>query len=396
MLTNTKQVRLLAPATASRARVMAARIGSRLLDGLSDLPTGRGLVGNAGFALAFSSLGRLTGERRYWQAMHDCMRQAALANDKPSIGLFTGISGLRGVAAILAAEHPQYVRLIGQCDSYVESSLPTPESACVTSFSDFDIIGGWSGVRLARCVTSDEGRDRLVELLEWLLRDDARWRCVHPIRTEEPAENDLSMAHGIAGVLAALALTTRPYDTDLRRALRLQAERLISMAAREGGRTLWPPMLQGRRLVAQRAWCYGTPGTAASLYWVGRRLSDSNIMDFALAALADDNVAQADSPFWDHALCHGTLGVAMVYASVGFSSGREDLRCCVDSLVQRVLDELETDENSWWGVVPGTEYRNLAGQLDGAAGIALALATLSGDSTPVWLRLHALEPWALG
>lgn len=384
----------LSPSTAKRARSTALCIGQRLIAKLADLPDGRGLDGSSGFALAFAALAGASGDDRYRQAAHECLRRAAQATDKPSIALFSGISGLRAVAALMSADATQYRRLVQQCDAYVENELPTPDAATVSSFRDFDIISGWSGARLARYVNSASGLDRLSSLLEWLMIDDERWRCIHPLRPNDPAENDLGVAHGVAGMLAAVVLTTEPLESGHRVMLHGQASNLMTHAMRSGGRVLWPAFAGSHRLVEQRAWCYGTPGIAAALYWVGSRLSDSAIASFAVDTLVAESATPPDAwVFWDHALCHGTLGCALIYASVGMASGDGRLLEIVDALVERVLDDIAKNEAACWGLAPDSATRSLTGVLVGAAGIALGLLTLGEASDSTWVRLHGLEPW---
>lgn len=386
---------MLSSSTADRARSIALAVGERLLTQIDALPRGRGLAGDSGFALVFSALAHTTGDVRYLEAAHRCMRQAANADDVPSIGLVDGISGLRAVAALLAPLRPEYRRLIDQCDAYVEKRLPDVDSVMPSSFREFDIITGWSGARLARCVDSPSADDRLVELLEWLLTDDARWRLVHPALPQDPPENDIGVAHGIAGVLAAVALTAGATKAPLACLLRDQVSKLMSYAVSHEGRVLWHSAAQGtRRLVEQRAWCYGTPGTAAALYWAGRALCDETVTDFALNALrAETSQPAEDWLSWDRAICHGTLGCALIFASVGSASACNDLIGFVEPLVRASLDDLEANENAYLGMLPRTGERVLLSELDGAAGMALALLTLAGANPNDWVYLHALRPW---
>ncbi|MBV9719264.1 MAG: hypothetical protein JOZ77_08085 [Candidatus Eremiobacteraeota bacterium] len=342
----------------------------------------------------FSSLAKMTDETSYWEATHRCMRQAAHADDVPSIGLVEGISGLRAVAALLDKERPEYRRLIDQCDTYVESELPDPETVTLCSFQDFDIISGWSGARLARCVTAPSPDDKLVDLLIWLLGDDTRWYLVHPALPDRPPENDIGVAHGIAGVMATLALTADMSDDLHRTFLRGQALKLISYSLREGGRVLWPSSTQGTLKVDQRGWCYGTPGTAAALLWTGRALSDDAITAFALDALEAEGSQPVEAwNFWDRALCHGALGCALIYASVGHASRCQALGRFVEPLVQLSLDDLEANEMAHLGVRPDTREHVLLSQLDGSAGMAMALLTLADQIPADWVRLHGLVPW---
>ncbi len=385
------------PSTVARARRMALRLGERLVREAAEIPfDARGLGGASGRALAFDALAMATGDSRYEAAARDQLRAAAAANDVPHLGLFTGISGLRGVAALLALREQRYLRLAAQCDAFIDARLPTTHSVRVLGTDDFDLIAGWSGIRLARCATAPMPRDRLVDLLAWTMRDDARWCRIHPLRSEGPPENDLGLAHGIAGVLASVALTTTPLDRELRGLLSRQARALIDCAVRHDGRVGWPAARQAPHgSVVRSAWCYGAPGVAAALYWTGMHLRDETIRRVAIETLEGE--AKATAATWlatDHALCHGTLGNALVFLSVGTHAENDVLVEGAEVAVAGALDGLERDDAACWGLGPDMRRQDLSGELDGAAGIALALLTIVGDYPSAWLRLHALQPFS--
>jgi lantibiotic modifying enzyme len=378
-----------------RARAMASRLGERLLvESRADEFETRGLVGAPGRALAFMALARSAGDPRYREASVIEMLRAARSDDVPTIGLFVGISGLRAVAALSGAEEPAYQRLVEQCDAYVEAALPATGRFAVDGIYDYDVIGGWSGARLARCVTGPRSVDRLTTLLAWLIARDERWCCVHPIRVEDPPENDLGVSHGIAGVLAAIALTTTDIDESLRESLAEQAWRVASRVVRRGARMDWPDTLQAAEgSFTRSAWCYGAAGIAAALYWVSRRTSDGRLERFAIEALeAHAALDPSDWEISDHAVCHGTLGVALVFASTGFATGSAKLLEAASDAIAYALDGLERDNAACFAFGPDGARSDLSEELTGAVGIILALLTFTGDADARWLRLHALEP----
>ena len=387
---------LLCGGTAARARAMAALLGPRIVRDAGERPfEGRGLAGDSGRALSLFALAR-GGDPLYEEAARSQLRRVVLAEDRPGAGLFGGMSGLRGVAGILALEEPRYGKLVEQCDAFIDEQLPPPGDERVAASADFDVISGWSGMRLARCVAGSGERDRLIDLLAWVMADDRRWCCLHPMRLNEAPENDLGLAHGIPGVLAAVALTMGTLDDELRALLARCAHDVRRHARRKGERILWPGHAQAEAgVVVRSAWCYGTPGVAAALYWSARALGDRELGDFALEALEGE--ARASLEEWgavDHALCHGTLGNALVFASVGTQSENPVLLEAVERAASAALDGLERDGGACWGMAMDMTRQDLWSELDGAAGIALALLTLVGDADSTWLRLHALEPLA--
>jgi lantibiotic modifying enzyme len=379
-----------------RARAMALRLGERLLrEAATQEFDARGLGGASGRALAFRALGQATNDKRYREAMQSQIHAAVKASDVPDVGLFTGISGLRGVAAILTLDDPRYQKLVEQCDSYVDRLLPEVASARVTGLNTFDVIAGWSGALLARGLAQRCPSGRLSDLLAWMLKDDARWRTTHPMRTYDPPENDLGLAHGLAGVLAAIALSVDNVDGVLRERLAEQSCRLASHGVRYGNRIGWPlaAQLPGGQGMARSAWCYGTPGVAAALYWTSRRLGDQTLGAFAIGALQGE--ATASFQQWlanDHALCHGTLGNAVIFASIGSAAGDPVLLNGAAAALEIAVRGLEADDAVCWGVDYDLQRRDLSNELEGAAGIALGLLTLIGAADSLWLPLHALKP----
>ncbi len=141
----------------------------------------RSLSGSSGYALAALALAQATGESQYEAQMHRFIRMAAGVSDHPTIGLFDGMSGLRAVTELALSLEPRYEKLLNQCDAFLAANVPEyptqPES-----FAAYDLIGGWSGARLAKCVTGKRENDRLVGHLLWVLEDKRRWACVHPVR----------------------------------------------------------------------------------------------------------------------------------------------------------------------------------------------------------------------
>lgn len=379
-----------------RAHTMALRLGERLLREAANQEFDvRGLGGASGRALAFRALAQATDDERYREAMRSQIHAAVKAGDVPDIGLFTGISGLRAVAAILTLDDPHYEKLVQQCDNYVDGLLPDVASARVTGLNTFDIIAGWSGALLARGLVQGCPPGRLSDLLAWMLEDDARWRTTHPVRTHDPPENDLGLAHGLAGALAAIALSVDNIDGALRERLAEQSRRLASYAVRYGNRIGWPLAAQfpGGQGMTRSAWCYGTPGVAAALYWASSRFADQTLGDLAITALQGE--ATASFQQWlanDHALCHGTLGNAVIFASVGSAAGDPVLLNGAAAAVEIAVCGLEADDAVCWGMDYDLQRRDLSNELEGAAGIALGLLTLIGDADSVWLPLHALKP----
>ena len=283
----------------------------------------------------------------------------------------------------------------GNATTTLRASFPKSGPARVTGMNTFDVIGGWSGALLARGLARRCPAGRLGDLLAWMLEDDARWRTTHPVRPDAPPENDLGLAHGLPGALAAIALSVDKLEGVLRERFAEQSSRLVSHAVRYGNRVAWPGAAQspGGEGMTRSAWCYGAPGVAAALYWASGRLADETLRDLAVEALRGEATASFEE--WranNHALCHGTLGNAVIFASVGSAAGDPVLLNGAAAALEIAVRGLEADDGVCWGIDFDLERRHLSNELEGAAGVALALLTLIGDADSVGYRCTGSNP----
>jgi lantibiotic biosynthesis protein len=385
---------ILAPDVRRRARATALEMGDRLYeianraDNVSDewLPS-RSFAGTAGYALAFMALARATGESRYEAAMHDFLRRAARAKERPEISLYGGMSGLRAVAALAVSIEPRYAQLVAQCDAFIDASLPN-RGVQPESFGDYDLIAGWAGIRLARCVDGPRERDAWADAMAWLLRDESRWRCVHPVRGGEPV-NDLGLAHGMPGMLASLALTLDDAD-DLSDVLAANAAYLVAQSFERDG-VVWWPYITGGTEPPRSAWCYGTPGVAASLFATAKLLGDENLARFSVRALESLAGASDAACIIDEAnICHGRIGDALCVASVAASSESTVLDAVVERYVVAALDEIAENAGRCMSREDDGVKYDTFNEITGSAGVILGLLTLAGEFKGTWMRLHAL------
>jgi hypothetical protein len=384
------------------ARATACAIGERLLQEMERAdavdPNGerfanRSLNGPPGFALAFLALAGATHDPRFEAAMHAQLRRAAASGDALEPGLLNGISSLRAVADLATELEPRYGRLAEQCDAFVETRLPD-EAPARAAYGEYDLAFGWAGMRLARCVNGSREPDRLVDLLGWVIADDARWCSTHPLRPDEPAENNLGMAHGIPGALAALVLTLSDCTPEMREGIARCARGLAARARSRDGANVWPRAAQDPASEACRSvWCFGTPGVAIALLQVAQFLGDRELEAFAVDALA--RIAGRPRDAWlmtQSGICHGTIGTALVFAVAAERTDAVAFASVSAGLVRTTIDELAASGGRT--ITPGfdgVEY-DAIGELNGVAGIATALLTLSGDFSPAWLRLHGMQP----
>lgn len=389
----------LSAAVRDRAREAALALGERLLEAWSCahddgefLPM-RGLAGSAGFALVFLALAQYTGESRYEAAMHDFMRTAAQVDDFPAIGLFDGIAGTRAVAHLLAGLEARYERLVDQCDAFIDAHVPLWPKLPQT-FAEFDLIAGYSGTRLGQCVGAPRPADRLTELIAWVLEDEWRWCCVHPVRGGDP-ENDLGLAHGVAGMLAALALTLEDFG-DRRDLVASCSWKLANRVVFKDGMHSWPYTAQDRSPERFRAaWCYGAPGVCSALLACARACDDADLKRFALDALR--SVAAQPPAAWnvgEAGICHGMLGNALIFASASGIAECSELAERAEQIADRAISVLAAEDWRCMAIAEDAKPHSAFSHLVGSAGAITALLTLTRDFDSQWMRIYAIEPLA--
>lgn len=393
----------LSPHVRDRALQCAVGIGERLLEEMTqpeyhdpneERYASPKLNGTPGFALAFLCLAQATGEQRFEAAMHEQLRRAARAQELLGLGVFNGISGLRAVAALATdVIEPRYARLVEQCDEVVATTLeswPKPPR----TYSDYDLLFGCAGMRMARCINGPRDEDELSAYLRWLVADTAHWATRHQIRTDDPPEHNLGLAHGLPGILSALVLTHDAIDASLAQQMRAQAWWLVEQAVERNGAPTWPRVAESPQQDYYRAvWCFGGTGIGVSLLQTARATQDDKLHTYALDLLTC--IARQRPSTWymtQFGICHGTIGNALLFASAADQTGNALLRDTSEGLVLDTINGLQANVGKCITRGYDTQYYDAIGHLVGVAGVASGLVTLAGACSPNWLRLHGIAP----
>ncbi|MET9812449.1 lanthionine synthetase C family protein [Streptomyces sp. NPDC006355] len=196
------------------------------------------------------------------------------------------------------------------------------------------------------------------------------------------------VAHGIAGPLALLSiaglqgvLTSKHWA-----ALECLADLVVSIAQEDEYGIYWPnyfslsewrgsmsPPSRGRT-----AWCYGTPGISRALALASQAMDRVELMDVAERSISSVIKVPMDQWGVDHwSICHGWAGI--MHTLSYFQHGE------IGPIVQRVIDEIAGKAISCFSDgLPNFRVRldgsgtDVAGYLEGAAGLALALDEYAG------------------
>ncbi|HST25630.1 MAG TPA: lanthionine synthetase C family protein [Gaiellaceae bacterium] len=417
---------LLAGAEAREALRLAHETGERLRDAQRlgqaieavsghAAPTGyvywepAGLAqGHPGLAILFAGLG--------WEdAAHEQIELtvAVLRGGGPMrTGLHHGLAGIAFAARFVDGE--RYERLLGTLDGLVDRRVTAiltrlDERSGGCSEHEIDLISGLAGIGAYLLVRGDsESLRPLLERLVGLLAADTErpaWHTPQELLDDDSRASyprggmNCGLAHGLPGPLALLALASRAgVDVPgLEDSIRTGAEWLVEHASADEWGPDWPYSVPvggaGDTRPARAAWCYGAPGISRALWLAGSALEDASLRRFAVEALEGVFERPRESLRMDGpAFCHGVAGVLQITSRMAADSGSERLRAAAERLCDELVDRF--DPGSLLGyrsLDPDGLAFDVAGLLDGAAGIALVLAAAGSPTEPGWDRAFLLD-----
>ncbi len=365
-------------------------------------PGGPGVSGgSAGLAQLFLQLNRCgLASDLHLDALDRCLAHCTSDTDarvKPE-ALFSGFVGI-GTALDALDERTDDGDSddLRELDQYLLASVsPRPWPL------HFDVINGLSGVGVYAAQRSryDSGRALLREVarsLRELAEVDergCRWFTRPELLSDHQrgiypgGQYNLGVAHGVPGPLAILATA---------HALGLDAD--ANLAALAGGlrwlmshveRDCSIPYAVGpnqRANQSRYAWCYGTPGIAGTLSMIGALAPVTGASEIAEAMLhATTRLDPAAFGVFDAGLCHGSAGIALIYARAWHRADRPELAAAAVSWLDYTL-RLRRDGLGCAGYLAhqgADKWAPESGVLTGSAGIALSLLALATDVEPDW------------
>lgn len=265
------------------------------------------------------------------------------------IGLWNGGAGLRWAISHLAdGEVAQAIT--SRLDGAIERALVRAPASM-----SFDLYSGLSGILLAYTEDRSPSGVRIARtIVDRLVAFD--WAQMRSLP---------GCAHGIAGVVAALAacVTTRR-DERARDLLRELAARVVATDVRG----VWV------------SWCTGGPGIALALHAAARALGDDELEQGAIARLCA-SLDEIDDPSSDATLCHGTAGLAHICHRLYRATGRAELGERARAWMRRTIAI----------ATPIAAADADPSVLVGAAGTGLALLAAATPIAPRWDRVLGAE-----
>ncbi|SDC53793.1 lanthionine synthetase C family protein [Actinokineospora iranica] len=382
--------------------------------------------GLPGVALLHAELA--AGDQRWASVAHrQIARAGELLASNGANGLFAGPAAL--LAATLALE-PNYARLRRDLARWVVADQNRrldncqARTAAGVSWAHYDVINGLSGTgRLLLEVEGGEAEAAVARTLRHLVdltapitvagRTVPGWwvpKDLQPVAedalTYPMGDFNLGMAHGVTGPLALLARALeRGHEVPGQRdAIRRIAQWLLRWRLADETGPYWPCRVSwdeetGPRpasVFTRTAWCYGAPGVAAALHRAGTALDEP---EWGLAARSALRAAlDRDERSWlldGPTVCHGFAGFLQVLRRVGAAAADPVLLAGADRLTERVLAfadpdapfvfaHLVPDSPRGWREASGHRALDVAGLLEGAAGVACALLPAPDPDRWAW------------
>lgn len=342
-----------------------------------------------------------------------------------SSGLMGGLAGLGFTTLALSHGGKRYVRLTRQVDQLLLDHL-TRELEHVTQngdgvwFGDYDLVSGSTGILaylLARQEVPGVAITGLDEVIEALL-DRLITRCADPASpngffipkakqaTPELQEAypfgcvNIGLAHGVPGPLGVLsvALLCNVQRIGLPEAVASLAAWIMERRVDDSWGISWPHAVrptedpQGESS-GRAAWCYGSPGVAASLWLAGKALSNDRMCRLAVDALK----AVARRPISERRIsspiiCHGVAGLLQIVLRLWNYSHDPELEPFAAELLEQLVAMHDVQAPvGYRDIEPSGQRVDDPGFLQGAAGIALSLISASTAIEPTWDRILLLS-----
>jgi lantibiotic biosynthesis protein len=394
----------------ARALAVADEIAAELKSRGADMTSDGSLAsGHAGLAVAFAYFDQALPGRGYGDAAGVHLNAATdyLAEYPLNADLYGGFTGIAWAAAQverLAGRSSAAGDEFGEIDDLLLDMLSAPAWE-----GHYDLISGLVGVGVYALerLPHPKAHECLTRVVQHLDRwsevrpDGATWHTPlhllppHRRQVRPNGEDNLGLAHGAPGPIALLAqasaagaagdVAARLVDQAVPW---LMAQRMNYSPSASFGYEVFPEDDQGP---SRSAWCYGDCGIAAALLNAARSRGNAEWERTAVElAVAAGNRPDAEMGVADAGMCHGWAGLAHIFNRLYQTSGDARLAEPARRYVERTLAMQHPGRGiagyaAWasHGDQPW-DWASEVGLLEGAAGVAMALAAAATDVAPTW------------
>lgn len=349
--------------------------------------------------------------------------------DAGGTGVFGGIIGVGYAVWFLSKSGERYQNLSKSIDALIidaaDSKLSDTSNFREGRFSsDFDAISGLAGIcgllllrqetsifdiklqavidRLAELVTNDDGIPRLRVTEEKAVGSLTRHFVDGFV--------DCGLSHGLPGPVAALSLSILHgyHNTLVETCLYSSVQWLLDQRTNDNWGANWPAAvslaslqsrtfdssLVSRQKPTKTAWCYGAPGIANTLWLAGAALKDTSLKSYAVDVMESALAKPIGKRYINSygTFCHGVSGLLHIVHHFYLRTGSHLFKQHATLLLEQTLTHYSDSSVSGFERV---DYNGSSSQdfgiLDGAAGVALVLLTLTFPEQQNWTRMFLVD-----
>jgi lantibiotic modifying enzyme len=328
---------------------------------------------------------------------------AELLNTEPlSTSLYKSVPGYAWALNTLAMEHEI---------NWAEALLTDIDDLLIESFQaeeaspNVDLINGIAGLMVYAISRSKVSSDRrlLSVLASSMTSRYEYWFQGYDVRSSQQrpkCDQDLGIAHGIAGVLSVFSVAARKQliADDSVELIRAGYDYLWGSSIPCSSGAAYFPHFNGKLQPGRVAWCYGNMGVIAA-YLQGIWLDPENgeranrLLDYSLTQYREGNHQIRDA-----SLCHGNAGTALLFSSFSKSAKlRQELRVACRqasraALIETLASEADQDGRMYFPYLSAKfGYVDSGTLLEGWAGVCLGAAAAVSDTSPAWTELLLLS-----
>lgn len=389
--------------------------------------------GYPGIALALHHAGHYLQRVDYIVGSRDLMRRtSAITHSNPytNPGICSGTAGFSGVVQILSAWDTRYRPASNKVMWSLVEQMHEPKALLNSTGigpQRYDVIDGLAGqlsvlrwaarksddddLRVACDAAANDMISALTEVLsvdesghmKWMLTPEsyppgAGWATEdHPF-----GSYNLGFAHGLPGIVAALATEERQNSATLE-ATRRAVQLLKGLSIETQGAMQWPnsvpaapvtlaPLQPHSESAARSAWCYGSPGVTLAMTAAARSLAEDDLRMTSILALEADIIRPPrETMLISPTFCHGLAGVVAI---LGLPAYRESSKLSTyrESVVDEVVGGVR--ESHLYGVVDRPTMQSQVDDpslLTGASGVLLTLLGEVDVAFSDWKHMLLLE-----
>lgn len=338
----------------------------------------------------------------------------AVARLGPS--LHSGWAGLAFTAQALARGRPRYRRLLAQADLALAAGARRLTLEATGSAQQpppvIDLISGLAGVTGVLLIRrgNPEVNEALKPALGALaslaatanglprITSPGSWGVFPPHEGTDPVLN-LGLAHGLPGVVAAMALAA--LDGVVVPGQHEAIEKLVDLLVRYRIEDEWGPAWPTAVTLADGApqtrpvrmgWCYGAGGCARALWLAGRALARPDWTELGLRTIKTALRRPTDRRgLGSTTFCHGTAGFIHICLRFAADAGDTDIIASVAREVATLVAAFDPATRFGYQRINAAGCRcDSPALLDGAAGVALVLLAAGYGVQPSWDRAFLL------